>query len=288
MNTIELIKKASDRIIEARPSYQDILEFYSQVFFVQAKSRETIDLAPIKIKDDLLAIALNNNIPLIDPSEFVIDLEPAKALFTSICDLAIEHAPRLSTDAKLIKQALADQTFELKTLYKALLKNQTDVINDLAKKVNVPETHLILFAYLSMTPSIEACSQQFESYLDKDHSHKKAYCPICGNHPDLAFFDENGKRFLKCCYCNHQWAYVRMGCVFCDNKDAEQLQYFFTEQEKEYRVDLCDKCHNYIKVVDTRKMDRAFYPGLEMVSTLHLDIKAREIGYTNQTSIGLG
>lgn len=288
MNTIELIKKTSDRIIEARPSYQDILEFYSQVFFVQAKSRETIDLAPIKIKKDLLAVALDNNIPLIDPSEFVIDLEPAKALFTSICDLAIALAPRLAADAKLIKQAAIDETFELKILYKALLKNQTDVINDLAKKVNVPETHLILFGYMSMTPSIEACAQQLESNLDKDHSHKKAYCPICGNHPDLAFFDEDGKRFLKCCYCNHQWAYVRMGCVFCDNTDAEQLQYFFTEQEKEYRVDLCDKCHNYIKVVDTRKMDRAFYPGLEMVSTLHLDIKARELGFTNQTSIGLG
>jgi len=75
-----------------------------------------------------------------------------------------------------------------------------------------------------------------------------------------------------------------MGCVFCENSDAELQNYFYSEEEKEYRVNLCDHCHSYIKMVDLRQMDRAFHPNLELVSTLHLDMKAREKGYVNPAS----
>ena len=56
------------------------------------------------------------------------------------------------------------------------------------------------------------------------------------------------------------------------------MSYFYSEEEKEYRVDVCDGCGKYIKTVDIRKTDRLLYPPLEQVSTLHLDIQAREKG----------
>jgi len=34
----------------------------------------------------------------------------------------------------------------------------------------------------------------------------------------------------------------------------------------------------YVKTVDTRKIDRFFYPPLEQIATLHLDMKANETG----------
>jgi FdhE protein len=42
---------------------------------------------------------------------------------------------------------------------------------------------------------------------------------------------------------------------------------------------LCDRCKKYIKALDTRKVDRLIYPPLEQISTLHLDIKAQEMGF---------
>ncbi|MCP4023885.1 MAG: formate dehydrogenase accessory protein FdhE, partial [Desulfobacteraceae bacterium] len=39
---------------------------------------------------------------------------------------------------------------------------------------------------------------------------------------------------------------------------------------------------NYIKIVDLRQLERAFYPKLELITTLHLDMKAREKGYTGK------
>jgi FdhE protein len=69
-----------------------------------------------------------------------------------------------------------------------------------------------------------------------------------------------------------------MICPFCNNKDQESLQFFYAEEEKTHRVDLCDKCHQYIKTVDLRTIgDTDFL--LEDLATLHLDIVASERGY---------
>jgi len=97
----------------------------------------------------------------------------------------------------------------------------------------------------------------------------------------MAFLDKDGKRHLKCCFCSHEWLVKRMGCVFCENNDKDYQHYFFNNEEKEYRVNLCDNCHNYIKMVDLRQIERAFYPKLEQIATLHLDMQAKEKGYAN-------
>ncbi|MCD4842444.1 MAG: formate dehydrogenase accessory protein FdhE, partial [Methanosarcinales archaeon] len=70
----------------------------------------------------------------------------------------------------------------------------------------------------------------------------------------------------------------RIYCPFCENKDQKTLHYFFSEEEEEYRVDVCDQCRRYIKTIDTRKIKRPVYPFLEQVTTLHLDMLAQNQG----------
>ena len=288
MNTMEQIKQSADVIKKIRPVYQPILDFYSQVFLAQEESRSAIELSSIVISPDLLAMKQESQLPLIDPSEFLIDVKETGVLFLRLCDLAHDLAPELSQGARVLKKALQENKFELKTVITAILDNQDAVLEQQAEKSGVKVSELIFFTYSSMVPSIKACSQQLETYLTPLPEMKKGYCPICGNQPDMAFFDEDGKRHLKCSFCSYQWAVGRMGCVYCENNDKDQQLYFFSKEEEEYRVNLCDHCHQYIKVVDLRKMDRPFIPGLEMVSSLHLDIKAREKGYTNASSLGNG
>ncbi|MCP4691801.1 MAG: formate dehydrogenase accessory protein FdhE, partial [Desulfobacterales bacterium] len=95
----------------------------------------------------------------------------------------------------------------------------------------------------------------------------------------LSVLRDQGARGLVCGFCSHEWASKRIYCPFCENTDSETLQYFYSDDEKEYRVDVCDKCKNYVKTMDLNKCDRIFHPPLELVSTLHLDMKARESGY---------
>jgi len=281
---IEQMKQTTELIKKLRPSYQPILDFYFRVFSAQENSRQEINLSPILIEPDLLRIKHKNIMPLIDQSEFLIDLTAATRLFQTVCDLAHEFAPKLSANALLLKKAQQDNTIDLDTLFSAILNNQSLPLNELALLLDVSEYELALVGYLSISPSIQMCSEQLETYLDNIPNPQKGYCPICGNHPDMAFLDQDGKRHLKCCFCSHQWETVRMGCVFCENNDKDMQHYFYSEEEKEYRVSLCDNCRHYIKMVDLRQMDRPFHPNIELISTLHLDMKAKEKGYKNYNS----
>ncbi|NOX33212.1 MAG: formate dehydrogenase accessory protein FdhE [Deltaproteobacteria bacterium] len=284
MITQEQLKQSSELIKKTRPAYQPILDFYSRVFLAQEQNRQDIFLPPVVIDPDLLKIKQKNEMPLIDQSEFLFDIKASKQLFDTICGLAQDFAPGLSHNAQSLKNACKTQSFRLETLFSAILGNQGSTLHDLGKLLNVPERELTFFGYASIAPSIRTCSEQLENYLAGKPGLKKGYCPICGNLPDMAFLDKDGKRHLKCCFCGHEWLVNRMGCVFCENNDKDYQHYFFNDEEKEYRVNLCDNCHNYIKLVDLRKIDRAFYPKLEQVTTLHLDMQAKEQGYTNSGS----
>ncbi len=285
MITLEQLKQSSNLIKKTRPHYQPLLEFYTRLFIAQEQSMQNSVIPPVMIKPDLLKIKQKNKMPLIDQSKFLIDLKAAALLFDKICDLAHKFAPGLSFNAQVLKKAGQNNTLNLKTLFSAILNNQGAVLNDLSLILKVPEQELAFFGYTSMAPSIRICSQQLETYLTAMPDQKKGYCSVCGSQPDLAFLYPDGKRHLKCCFCDHDWVVNRMGCVFCGNNDKDFQQYFFSDDEKEYRVNLCDNCRNYIKLIDLRQLDRAFYPKLEQITTLHLDMQAREKGYTHPGSL---
>jgi len=285
MTPIEQLKRSADLIKKNRPSYRDIIGFYSQVFEAREASKSDIILPGIEIEPDLLTAKKDNDMPLIEPAGFQVDVASATALLTCICELAQTLETGLSKDAHNIKQAVEKGVIEPAELFCAILENQEQMLAQLSEKADIPAPQLILFGYLCMAPSIEVCAEQLASCLEKDSLHNHGYCPICGSQPDLAVLDEDGKRHLKCCFCSHQWAIKRMGCSFCQNTDPEKQHYFYSDDEKEYRVNLCDSCGNYIKVVDLRQMKRYFYPGLELISTLHLDVKAKEKGYVSSVSV---
>jgi FdhE protein len=282
MNTLEQLNKTAETITNLRPAYREILDFYKKVFRVQEESLQNIQLPPVMIESDLLKIKQRNELPLIDPSEFLIDLKAATRTFADICDLASELAPGLSPNARFLKKALSEEAFDLEALFSAILNRHDKVLQDISELLDVPLNELSLFGYLSIAPSIRTCREQLEIYLTGMPELQKGYCPICGNPPDMAFLDLDGQQHLHCSFCCHKWKSERMGCVFCKNNQKDMQHYFFNEEEKEYRVKLCDHCRRFIKLVDLRQMDREFFPNLEMIATLHLDMQAREKGYTNE------
>ena len=89
---------------------------------------------------------------------------------------------------------------------------------------------------------------------------------------------ERGLRHSVCSQGHCQWHVDRLGCPICDNKQPELLQHFATETDTACRIDLCDRCHHYIKTIDLRALDTPD-PVLEDLATLHLDVVAIERGY---------
>ena len=276
--TADQVGKAVESVKKSKAIYAEILEFYGRVFEAQENSKGGLQLEPLEISEELQTVKAGEQLPLIGVEEFIIDNKESADLFLSLCQLAMKANPDLSKAAQVIISATG-KTINPDELFAGLLNGDEALFENLAEALNIEKTVLGFLAYNSIKPSLCACAEQLAVYLNRTDPWLQGYCPVCGSAPILSLLEDEGQRKLVCSFCWQLWPAKRVQCPYCDGADNEDLHYFYSEEEKETRVDLCDKCHKYIKTVDTRKTDRLIYPPLEHVSTMHLDIKAREMGF---------
>lgn len=285
--TSDQIKKAAATLKGLRPVYKELLDFYEKIFIMQEDSKRQVRINPIKMTAEMIAVKAKDKFPLINLSDFTIDSQAAVTLFQKICNVAEQAAGILALSAESLIRAIANEKINLNSVFKSLLDSDEEFFEKIVSEFEIDKRALAFITYNSINPSVNLCSQQLSTYLDPIHKWEKGYCPVCGSLPGLSIFEGEGERFFICSFCRHKWPARRLYCPFCDNKDAKTLNYFYSEEEPEYRVDVCESCQKYIKTVDTRKLGRILYPPLEQVATLHFDIKAKEMGLKNTLPLDL-
>ena len=285
--TVDHIQKAVAAVKAQRPAYEELLEFYEKVFLAQEKAKEKVKLTSIQIPDKLLSIKREEGFPLIDRAAFAVDVKASETLLRELCRVAVETNEVLAEAGKKLVDALDKGALHISTLFAKILSEDSQGLQEVAQELGVDDNILGFFCYNSVGPSLSLCAEQLTAYLDDGVSWKKGYCPVCGSPPALSILRDEGNRFLVCSFCGHEWHTQRIYCPFCNNKDHSKLHYFFGEEEKDYRVDVCDVCKKYLKTVDTRELKHPLYPLLEQVSTLHLDLLAREQGLESGSRLWL-
>ena len=276
--TSQQVKQAAAALKKLRPAYADLLNFYQEIFVAQEDSKSQIKIDPLKISEEILALKKKEKFSLIDMSEFGLEPHAAIALLERICQIIEVANPEMADSARIIREAFASGALDAQALFAALLNAEDAYFKKVEKDLGIEKKSLAFVAYGSIKPSVVHCAEQLASYLDPEQPWDKGFCPICGSASGFSLFEDEGQRVLFCGFCWHQWPAQRIYCPFCENKDSNTLHYYFSESEKDYRVDVCDNCKTYIKAVDKRNADRIIYPPLEFVASLHLDIKAQELG----------
>ncbi len=283
--TGEQINQAVDKVKQIRPAYTDILDFYGRLFIAQEDSKANVSIDPIIISETALEQKHEADFPLIHISEFVIDEAASQALFKQICRMATGVSGKLGDTADAILKVIDNDGIDLPRLFSGLLSEDEAYLKRLPDGLKNNGEVIALIAYSSINPSIVLNTDQLSTFLDKEASWGKGYCPICGSLPGFALLEDEGKRSFFCSFCRYQWFAPRRFCPFCENREEKTLAYFFSEEEKEYRVDVCEKCHKYIKTLDMRNTERIIYVPLEQVATLHLDIKAKAKGFESGVTL---
>jgi len=270
------IRQAASALKKLRPAYTAILDFYEQIFVIQkeAESELKIDTAALKITYQ------KPDFPLIRVSDFIIDTEASELLFKKICEIARQTNASVSGTAEIMLSAVETEKIHLKPLFSALL-NEEPVFEKTARECDIDKAILVFVIYQSIQPSLSRTAEYLSAdTAEKEAGYEKGCCPVCGSLPALSTLEgEGGRRFLFCSFCRHKWPTRRIACPFCENRNTEKLHYLYSEEEKEYRTDVCESCGKYIKTVDLRKTGRIFYAPLEQIATLHLDMKAKEAGF---------
>lgn len=119
---------------------------------------------------------------------------------------------------------------------------------------------------------------------------ENSFCPVCGSLPNIGVLggDKEGGMALVCSLCETQWDFKRLHCPFCGNDNHEWLGYLVTEGEEWYRINYCDKCKLYLKVMEVGKRGNGYSYPIEDILTLPLDILAQERGYKRLAPNPLG
>lgn len=261
------------------PAYRSILDFYGPVFKAMASSQQKTVPAPVTLSSDLLVAKRQGGFPLVAPSEFSVDMDAAETLFYQIVSIARKTPGKWAAFAEAISETAGASPLTPSVLFENFLSQNDAFFMETAGRLDVDIRMLAFVVYNSLLPSLRHCAEQLASYLDRETPWEKGFCPVCGNLPGLAVLEENGARAFFCSFCYHKWPGRRLFCPYCENTDSGSLQYFYSEAEDGYRVEVCDRCGKYLKSVDLRALSHTVYPPLELLTTLHLDMKAREAGY---------
>lgn len=84
-------------------------------------------------------------------------------------------------------------------------------------------------------------------------SYQGRACQICGETTALSVLaPPNGKRYLHCIVCDHEWPVERVGCICCGSKEHTQQTYLNSAEFPGVDVVACIACGEYFKEVDLR------------------------------------
>jgi FdhE protein len=273
---LEKLKDRIERLKKNRPGYGEVLDFYLKIREDQERVKGSLRMESISLKKGWKDLLTQEGFPLLQRQDFPLDVEACINLFQSLCRIAENANPFMSEQVREIEKAIAGRKLNLKELLGQGLKDKK--IEEMAKELGLDEKVFLFLIQNSAKPSIEAGMMQVSKELESD-PWLKGTCPICGSLPSLALLSEEaGKRSLLCSFCGHQWRIDRFLCPFCNNKEQGSFRYLYGEGEESYRIDICEKCRQYIKTIDLRKTEGPD-PSLEDLATLHLDILALQKGY---------
>lgn len=266
LKTIEDYKMTS-------PHYVDLLDILSDILILREEYRKNMADVFTVVDESLIEKKMAGGLPLIDFSSGRFDLTQPKEYFLALLGVAEKRVPGETAElAEKIKNGSCD--FEKMVLQSFYIQDDESDIDTEEEFFDLVE----LFLEESLRPSLEIVAQKYADVIACS-GWSEGYCPVCGKEPKIGQIRGEEGRFLFCNQCGFEWHFLRIKCPFCSNEEQQSLAYFTVEGDEQYRVDVCNECKRYIKIVDFRESKREPNLDVEDIATLHLDILANEEGY---------
>lgn len=236
---------------------------------------------------------------LLRQEDFPLDFTLTERLVPAILDILGAHAPMLASLRHEVEQALIEDESLLKAAcLEALSQGQNasehtkkpsaaTVIGPLAAWEAVHPGSPGFFRFVvrsAVMPSLAVTAKLLSPHHDSTVPWPHGHCPICGGLPLMGrLLEEGGARMHVCSFCSFEYRVPRLGCPFCLAGEGENAEYYASDEEPGYVLDVCSTCNNYIKLADFRDLDRVWMPLLDDLASLALDLYARQMNFTRPT-----
>ncbi len=284
--------KTIERYKTVNPHYVDLLDILEEILIKREAYKKEDHPNVFSVDEAIIPQKLHGGLPLVDLAEGEFDLTGPREYFLSLLSIAEKRAPGET-------QALVEKIEEDPLLFEDMIRDAAEgvVVEEESEEedreveaAEEPEADeaageeetfdlVELFLEESLRPDLEKVVEKYgDSVAKADWT--EGYCPICGREPKIGELrEEEGRRYLFCNQCGYEWSFVRIKCPFCGNEEQQSLAFFTVEGDERYRVDVCNECKRYIKIIDFRETKQEANLDVEDIATLHLDMLAYEEGY---------
>jgi FdhE protein len=267
---------ALDRAAAERPSLAGPLGLLRELL-PPLYDRPTADI-PLSLTPELAAAKLAGGVPLLRGEPAPVDGRRLRRNLGLVCD-ALAARPG-GEAAQALGRALHAGRLEAGELLAEALAGRPEALSARAEAQGVDGALTASALRLSAFPLLERLAATLAA-LRSGAPWGGGDCPTCGGGPllgELRGLEQ--ERWLRCGWCATGWAYPRLACPRCGNRDHRTLGWLQVEGDMERgRVAVCEACRGGLKTLAT--LSPLTGPALLAAdaATLHLDLAAAQHGY---------
>jgi FdhE protein len=243
--------------------------------------------APIPLTEEQARRKLSKGEFLLHGAVFAFDRAAARDLMLRLTG-ALEEAGRIAVSP--IRSALESDRLNPEELLGRALDGDYLFVSVRAEEQSLDASLLWTLARSALKPTLRVCCGDLTPLVHAARGWESACCFICGGTAALGELQGGEQaKHLRCGQCGADWLFRRLRCVYCANEDPSHLGVLYPEGRREnVRVEVCDKCHGYLKVVSRFAPCSPEELAVEDLATLYLDFLAQERGYMRSWRGGTG
>jgi len=279
-DTVEPVVQRLRALVQDSPDLKDAAQVYETLLPILHDA--DLHAAPVSITLDQVRAKMEMGLPLLHDLDLEYDGQAIRELMLQLAR-ALETMRAQDWPQKRwhqIRLAIEENELNVSALLPLVAAGKRDAAAFMARSLRLDPDLVWTLAQNALKPALRAWRRQLAPLAEEMPWHK-GYCFICGARATLGELQENDQvKHLRCGQCGADWPFRRLQCMDCGNEDHNTLSYLYPDGQREkMRVEVCDKCHGYLKVIAAFTPTPPEMLPVEDLATLHLDYIAQERGY---------
>jgi len=274
----ERIRNALEKMREEIPQLSNLLDAFGELIAEQAAFKAELPHVenPPKEIDE---VAFSQGVPILVNSAFSVPLDSLKKSANRLIPVLMRGFPKISERLYITAKAIETSGPNSFGATDTDLFTIDQHVAEWAAKLKV-DPEILRFTLIQLVKPYAAKKAEAFAELIQESKWLKGYCPICGSWPEMGFLEgREGRRWLKCSFCSHEWTFSRTECPFCESDNPDKLEIFYSEDRPFERAELCYECRKYLVSVDLRDC-QGIVRDVAALGLVYLDILAQEKGFS--------
>jgi formate dehydrogenase maturation protein FdhE len=237
-------------------------------------------VTPVSLSIEQVRAKLATGTPLLQGIALEFDPDKIHELMLRLAVALENSGGKRGGQYRRIRRTLEEGRVEADTLIASIAANTDATVTSTAQEFQVDPDLLRVLVHNSLKPAMRLLCGQLTPLVD-GIPWDRGYCFICGSGAALGELrDHQLQKHLRCGQCGADWAFPRLRCNYCGNDDHHTLGLLYPDPwDGNTRVEICDKCKGYLKVIVSFTSTPADRLPIEDLATLHLDYIAQAQGY---------